>query len=118
MLARDLDCRLGSPLGRIELASKILQSSGPCQGEGDAPGVCEAVAESQSGLHPLHGSVGKAAEPKRPCRIQSARDARAIRVEQNVGGILPSRDRIVNRDAFVQLSGRIGKPAKEEQRRP
>ena len=118
MLARDLDRRLGSPVCRIKLASEIVQSSGPYQGEGEAAGVCEPLGEGEASFDLLQGTVGKAEVPKGPRRIQPARDARALRVEQKVGRILPGRDRIVDRDAFVYRCRRIGKPAEEEQRCP
>jgi hypothetical protein len=36
---------------------------------------------------------------------------------RKMGRILPSRDRIVDRDALVQCCRRIGEPTEEEQRR-
>ena len=118
MLAGDLDRRLGSPVCHIKLASDNVQISGPYQGKREAAGVCKPLGEGEAGFDLLQGTVGKAEIPKSPRRIQPARDTCALRVEQKVGRILPGRDRIVDRDAFVYRRRGIGKPAKEEQRCP
>ena len=117
MLARDVDRRLGLPLGRSKLPAQVVQKRDPGQGEGEAVGVREPLSEGEAGLHRAHGTVGKAEEPKGPCRIEPARHAGALRVEHEVGTMfLPACDRIVDRDALVQGCRRIGKPPKEEQR--
>jgi hypothetical protein len=96
---------------------EVVQERGEVQGKGEAVDVREPFGEGQPSFETLQGAVGKAEEPENPCRKQPAHDAGALRVKQKVSGILPARDPIVDRDALVQSSPRIRKPAEIEQRR-
>jgi hypothetical protein len=67
MLARDVDRRLGAASGRSKLTAQVVQKCDPSQGEGEAVGVRETLAQCEASLHRAHGTIRKAEKPKGPC---------------------------------------------------